>query len=45
VGAHLRVALVRTEKTTEGETFYRTLDLKLQRDHLMSLSTRVGGAP
>jgi len=38
VGAHLRVALVRTEKTTEGETFYRTLDLKLQRDHLMSLS-------
>jgi inward rectifier potassium channel len=38
VGAHLRVALGRTEKTTEGETFYRTLDLKLQRDHLLSLS-------
>jgi inward rectifier potassium channel len=38
VGAQVRVAMVRTEKTQEGETFYRTLDLKLQRDHLLSLS-------
>jgi inward rectifier potassium channel len=38
VGAHIRVSLGRTEKTAEGETFYRTLDLKLQRDHLLSLS-------
>jgi inward rectifier potassium channel len=38
VGAQIRVALGRTEKTLEGETFYRTLDLKLQRDHLLSLS-------
>jgi inward rectifier potassium channel len=38
VGAHVRVAMVRTEKTTEGETFYRTMDLKLHRDHLLSLS-------
>jgi inward rectifier potassium channel len=38
VGARIRVALGRTEKTTEGETFYRTIDLKLQRDHLLSLS-------
>lgn len=38
VGAEIRVALGRTEKTAEGETFYRTLDLKLQRDHLLSLS-------
>jgi inward rectifier potassium channel len=37
VGAQVRVAMVRTEKTAEGETFYRTLDLKLQRDHLLSL--------
>lgn len=38
VGAHIRVALSRTEKTAEGETFYRTVDLPLQRDHLLSLS-------
>jgi inward rectifier potassium channel len=38
VGARIRVALGRTEKTAEGETFYRTLDLRLQRDHLLSLS-------
>jgi len=38
VGAHIRVALTRTEKTQEGETFYRTLDLKLTRDHILSLS-------
>ena len=36
--ARIRVALGRTEKTAEGETFYRTLDLQLQRDHLLSLS-------
>jgi inward rectifier potassium channel len=38
VGARLRLAISRTEKTAEGETFYRTLDLKMQRDHLLSLS-------
>ncbi len=38
VGAEIRVALGRTERTAEGEIFYRTLDLKLQRDHLLSLS-------
>jgi inward rectifier potassium channel len=38
VGAQVRVAMGRTEKTQEGETFYRTLDLKLHRDHLLSLS-------
>jgi inward rectifier potassium channel len=38
VGAHVRVTMLRTERTLEGGTFYRTLDLKLQRDHLLSLS-------
>ena len=38
VGVQIRVTLGRTEKTAEGGTFYRTLDLKLQRDHLLSLS-------
>ena len=38
VGVHVRVTLSRTEKTAEGKVFYRTLDLKLQRDHLLSLS-------
>jgi inward rectifier potassium channel len=38
VGVHVRVSLGRTETTAEGKTFYRTLDLKLQRDHLLSLS-------
>jgi inward rectifier potassium channel len=37
VGTQIRVALGRTERTAEGETFYRTLDLKLQRDHLLTL--------
>jgi len=37
VGTQVRVVVTRTEKTAEGETFYRTLDLKLQRDHLLSL--------
>jgi inward rectifier potassium channel len=38
VGVKIRVTLARTEKTAEGPIFYRTLDLKLQRDHLLSLS-------
>jgi inward rectifier potassium channel len=38
VGAQIRVAMVRPETTSEGETFFRTLDLKLHRDHLLSLS-------
>jgi inward rectifier potassium channel len=38
VGAQVRLTMVRTEHTAEGETFYRTLDLKMHRDHLLSLS-------
>jgi inward rectifier potassium channel len=30
--AHVRVSLIRTEKTTEGVTFYRLYDLELSRD-------------
>ncbi len=36
--AHFKVVLVRTEQTDEGQTFYRTLDLELARDHAVSLS-------
>jgi inward rectifier potassium channel len=38
VDARIRVVMVRSEKTAEGGTFYRMLDLKLQRDHSLSLS-------
>ena len=38
VDAHLRVVLVRTEHLAEGQTFYRMLDLKLQRDNSLSLT-------
>ena len=38
VDAQIRVNLVRTEKTREGATFYRMLDLKLSRDRALSLS-------
>src|SRR6185503_1412746 len=38
VEAHIRVALVRTERTHEGATFYRTLDLKLARERASSLA-------
>jgi inward rectifier potassium channel len=37
VDARIQVVMVRTETTPEGGTFYRMLDLELQRDHAMSL--------
>lgn len=37
VDATVRVLMMRTEKLREGGTFYRMLDLKLTRDHAMSL--------
>ena len=37
VEANIRVALVRTDKTREGKTFFRVLDLTLVRDRIMSL--------
>jgi inward rectifier potassium channel len=37
VDAQIRVAMVRTERTTEGGTFYRTVDLALTRERAMSL--------
>ncbi|HVZ35050.1 MAG TPA: ion channel [Polyangiaceae bacterium] len=38
VEAQVRVALMRTERTLEGETFYRLLDLPLLRERILSLS-------
>lgn len=38
VDALIRVTLVRTERTSEGKTFYRILDLKLLRERALSLS-------
>jgi inward rectifier potassium channel len=38
VEAQVRVALMRTEQTLEGETFYRLVDLTLARDRILSLS-------
>lgn len=38
VDAQLRVSLARTERTREGKTFYRMIDLKLARDRALSLS-------
>ena len=38
VEATARVALIRTEKTTEGETWYRMLDLVLQRERTPALT-------
>jgi inward rectifier potassium channel len=38
VEATVRVALVRTEKTREGRTFYRMHDLRLMRDRILSLA-------
>jgi inward rectifier potassium channel len=37
VDARIRVIMMRTEKLLEGGTFYRMLDLKLTRDHALSL--------
>jgi inward rectifier potassium channel len=38
VDAQLKVVLVRTERTAEGKTFYRMLDLTLTRQRALSLS-------
>lgn len=38
IDAHITVVMVRTERSAEGSTFYRTLDLKPQREHAVSLS-------
>jgi inward rectifier potassium channel len=37
VDTRIRVVMMRTEKLVEGGTFYRLLDLKLTRDHSLSL--------
>ena len=37
VDTRIRVLMMRTEKLLEGGTFYRMLDLKLTRDHALSL--------
>jgi inward rectifier potassium channel len=36
--AHVRVALMRTERTREGKTFYRMVDVPLVRERILSLS-------
>jgi len=38
VDARIKLTITRTEHTAEGLTFYRTVDLKLVRDHILSLS-------
>jgi inward rectifier potassium channel len=38
VNAQIRLVLVRTERTTEGATFYRMLDLRPSRERALSLS-------
>jgi len=38
VDAQVRVSLTRTERTTEGRTFYRQIDLALARERILSLS-------
>jgi len=38
VQATVRVSLVRTERTLEGKLFYRMLDLKLSREHILALT-------
>jgi inward rectifier potassium channel len=38
VDVRIDVVLVRTERTTEGKGFFRMLDLKLTRQHALSLS-------
>ena len=37
VDTRIRVVMMRTEKPTEGGTFYRLVDVKLQRDHALTL--------
>ena len=36
--ATVKVSLVRTERTLEGKTFYRMLDLLLSREHILALT-------
>ena len=38
IEATVRVVMVRTERTTEGVTYYRLRDLKLERDHSPAIS-------
>jgi inward rectifier potassium channel len=38
VDAHIRAGLVRKEIRSEGTTFYRMIDLRLSREHALSLS-------
>jgi inward rectifier potassium channel len=38
VNVQIRATLYRTERTAEGNTFYRMIDLKLARDHTLTLS-------
>jgi inward rectifier potassium channel len=38
VDARIRVVLMRTERTSEGRTFYRLLDLRLMRERSLSLT-------
>jgi inward rectifier potassium channel len=38
VDARIRAVMIRTEKTAEGSTFYRMVDLALQRERALSLS-------
>lgn len=38
VNAQIQVVLIRTERTAEGGTFYRSYDVKLVRDKALSLS-------
>jgi inward rectifier potassium channel len=38
VEAQVRVGMVRTERTREGKTFYRMLDLRLARERILSLA-------
>jgi inward rectifier potassium channel len=38
VNAHIRLMMVRTERTREGDTFYRMLDLQPSRERAMSMS-------
>jgi inward rectifier potassium channel len=38
IDAQIRVTMVRTERTAAGKAFYRTLDLSLVRDRVLTLS-------
>jgi len=38
IDARIRVVMIRTERTDDGGTFYRMLDLKLTRERALSLS-------